>query len=1034
MNRILSLTLGCLLLTAVAHAQSTTDSIRQAVNALLHEVEPDGYTHHLLHSEANVAEVRLEDGKLTLRFEAPMAFFENDLDDELHDELVETLTGALAHVDYTELDLTAYNSDGDELPLSIFFDKKWVAPLADATPESYDATSTMRLNPNAMREKSANERFPNDAQPRGQLEGKTVWLSAGHGWQYDHRRKTFNTQRHNHHGLVEDFGNIEAVNYYLLKYLYQSGANVWTVRERDMNENEVIIDNDQGAPDYTETGLWTTSKSRGYKNSSYRYMWSTESEAGAAIYTPDIPESGMYWVSVHYLASNNRAIDTRYRIHHAGGTSVVSINQKLHGSTWVYLGQFYFDKGRKGRVELLNQSSIAGQAVIADAVRFGGGKGDVTDCEAGKTSGEPRFEEAAKYYAKYQGFPDCETDISVRPRYAEWELAKGAPEDKQNAVYVSWHSNAGGATGTETFTHSYNASWKSRSLQSFIHDELVGDIRKGWDRNWRDRGKKKANFGELRGLRYMPGVLLEIGFHDHKEDSEALTTPQFRELAARAVYKGIVRYYAARDQRTPVFLPERPTHLLARNVGNNSITLTWKAPKHGGHLGGKATGYKVYMGTHGRAFGNGVAVTGNTYTFRNLVPGQTYYFRIGATNAGGESFPSGVVSARVGADGTPEFLIVDGFDRVDRWGAPEVHEPMPAFYPLGKVRRVQPDRINTFDYMVDHAKAMTAAGVAFDGATNEAVTARQVTLQDYRGINWILGEESTTDHTLDRDEQRLLQGYLDNGGNLIISGSELAYHLDFKRGGRDFYRNYLKAEYKGDNAGTLTFRGATNSWLDGKVGTCSRVGCSAYLVDSPDFIEGRGGAQPILTYANGKTAGVAHKSRYGVVTYAFPLEMIDNQEVMNDVMTASVNYLIGTPTNVLPIPSLPTENRPIAGTEPKDPDPTSVPPANSNPRPTSPAATPPTTTSGTGSTSSDLVSIPDAFSSTLVISTRDTPRGKVYFHLYDSKDRMIYRRKWKHRRSKSKKIDLDFLPKGTYRYEFKTEHGQVQKGEVVKRR
>ncbi|MEM9261350.1 MAG: hypothetical protein AAGA62_17040, partial [Bacteroidota bacterium] len=52
----------------------------------------------------------------------------------------------------------------------------------------------------------------NNVQPEGFLSGKTVWLSAGHGWQHDRRHHEFVTQRHNSYGVVEDFATVEFVN------------------------------------------------------------------------------------------------------------------------------------------------------------------------------------------------------------------------------------------------------------------------------------------------------------------------------------------------------------------------------------------------------------------------------------------------------------------------------------------------------------------------------------------------------------------------------------------------------------------------------------------------------------------------------------------------------------------------------------------------------------------------------------------------------------------------------------------------------
>ena len=156
------------------------------------------------------------------------------------------------------------------------------------------------------------------------------------------------------------------------------------------------------------------------------------------------------------------------------GSPHISINQEIHGSTWVYLGQFYFEKGNQSKVILTNESNETGQAIVADAVRFGGGMGNVPDCDYTKTSREPRFEEGAKYFAQFQGYPECTNDVSIRPKYAEWELEKGSWEEKKNAVYISWHSNASRGSGTESYVHSYKkvkGAWSpskidSRSLDS----------------------------------------------------------------------------------------------------------------------------------------------------------------------------------------------------------------------------------------------------------------------------------------------------------------------------------------------------------------------------------------------------------------------------------------------------------------------------------------------------------------------------------------------------------------------------------------
>ena len=197
------------------------------------------------------------------------------------------------------------------------------------------------------------------------------------------------------------------------------------VRERDVNEAEVIVDNTSAG--YSETGTWSTTVNTGYnpvtrradQPNGYRFVGATTGAATAtASFTASVPKSGWYWVSTFYRSFSDRPIDTQYEVQHAGGSSMVSINQEVHGLTWVYLGQFYFDAGVNYSVTLLNSTNdpTASQFVIADAVRWGGGTGTELDCSysTGPTS-RPRFEESARMYAPYQGYPTCRGDVTMRP-------------------------------------------------------------------------------------------------------------------------------------------------------------------------------------------------------------------------------------------------------------------------------------------------------------------------------------------------------------------------------------------------------------------------------------------------------------------------------------------------------------------------------------------------------------------------------------------------------------------------------------------
>ncbi|MGC9332719.1 MAG: GerMN domain-containing protein, partial [Anaerolineae bacterium] len=431
---------------AESAARALLESLLTGPNA---EEQAQGFT-SALPPGAQLAAIALEGERITIDLQLPLAFLQSELDPEHSDAIVEQIVKTVHALDLHHVVVRAEDGAGQPKLLSDFLTRPSIpAPIVpdndEPLPDQIGASTTTEGQSVGF----------GQGQPLGPLTGKAVWLSAGHGWYWDDTLSRWTTQRGNNYGLVEDLSNAEAVNYYLLRYLWNAGADVWLVRDWSMNEHEIIVDNDDGAPAYTETGSWVTSSTPGYEGGTYRWA-STFSDdlTSTATWTPQLPEAGWYAVWAWYRHGTNRTVDARYEIHHAGGVSRVSLSQETHGMTWRYLGEYYFEAGTRGHVTLLNQSADPAQVVIADAIRFGGGLGSIA--EAGGTSQQPRWEEAAKYWARYQGAPQeiTTSDVTVRPLYAEWEAAKGELGEAEDAVYISWHTNAGGGTGTESYIHS----------------------------------------------------------------------------------------------------------------------------------------------------------------------------------------------------------------------------------------------------------------------------------------------------------------------------------------------------------------------------------------------------------------------------------------------------------------------------------------------------------------------------------------------------------------------------------------------------
>ena len=714
-------------------------------------------------------------------------------------------------------------------------------------------------------------------QPQGALSGKRVYLSPGHGFYYD-ETWGWTTQRGTTFGLIEDIHTCEIISDYVAKYLHNAGATAFVCRERSKQTQERIVDNASG--EYTDSGGFatTTNAGTGYGDGLYRYVATSATETSVARWRPTFTKAGWYSVYVWYVAASNRVADATYRVNHAGGATEVRMNQKIDGSRWLWLGEYWFEAGTSGNVELSNKSAGSG-VVIADAVRFGGGMGSLA--RNGNTSGKPRWKESARYWLEFMGAPssvyqtrstDRDSDVTCRPMYADWQGGD---------AYVSLHTNAAGGTGTDTFIHDTAPSAGSSALQRAIHTQIVSDIRAGWNPGWTDRGMQTANFGEVRECDTMPAVLIELAFHDRENpDNAYLWEDDFRQISARAIYKGIVRYF---DPNATI-LPVAPTHFRMRNWGGGRVKLSWRKAIDPREASSTPTGYRVYRSRNGKGFEDGVLVSSTatevSWDATGLAPGQTYYFRVSAVNAGGESFPTETLAVRVGDRG--KVLLVSGFDRIDR-----------------NVRFR--DGENTFDYVIQHALAIPA-GITFDSATNEAVRDGRIALDAFDVVDWILGEESTNDETLTTVEQSILRGYLDRGGALLLSGSEVAWDLGSQGAAQDvaFLRDVLGATYVADSATRGPLDGVAGSALaslsnltydDGTLGV--------YNVDSADAIAPTAASRACLVHrSTGQAAGVQWAGYGRLLYFTVPIEAFEPVK-RRELMSASLAYLMERPRSRL---------------------------------------------------------------------------------------------------------------------------------------
>jgi hypothetical protein len=768
-------------------------------------------------------------------------------------------------------------------------------------------------------------------QPQGALTGVTVFVSAGHGWTAATEGDWF-LQRPVLLGMAEDYGNIDQINYFA-QYAFNAGATVVPLRPLGWQPIEVVLDNDD--PGVTFTGSWNDgSATKYYENNVtnsgviYRWIAATVSESATARYTPVLPESGYYPVYAWALGGDNRTLQT-YRVAHAGGTSAVAIDHREVGNGWIWLGNYYFDATENNYVEITNQSPDAG-AVIADAIRFGGGMGDIVRPGPGSISGYPRDEEAQRYWAQSEfginavGFSSDIWDVGASDQgdnvRAGAKMARemniepsasegGVQHERWRRIHLEYHSNAAGSTARGQITllttlpkTTYQVDYATILADEFDADMLLIDDE--FEHPWFDRGSPtfESTYGAItadaNGNEF-DATIIEVAFHDNQQDAELLRDPRVRAAMGRASVHGIIRFLnQLPDSEVPLaFAPDTPDMVHAVYGGNGEVTLAWDPPLADGARGDAATGYVVYQSDDGFGFGDPIVLGNQTsVAITDMQPGETRYFRIAATNAGGESMPSEVLAARYVDTEQPRVLIVNAFDRLRRQNNPIQVFDQPAAYANDQIERQINRDSNAFDYAVEHAEALAANGYPFDYASNEAIMFSQVFLSDYEVVVWISGTESSLDDVLSGNERIKLDNYLTDGGALFMSGSNIAYDLVGLSQAVDFAETRLGIGYATNDIGINSVQASSGGIFDGMLGFDFGLPTGArYAVPSPDGLNALSNAVPALQYTNGAQTVAAVQvagPTFNTVMLAFPFESIGDPTVRAEIMARAIPFLV----------------------------------------------------------------------------------------------------------------------------------------------
>ncbi len=576
------------------------------------------------------------------------------------------------------------------------------------------------------------KRLSSISQPELGLSGRHIALWQSHGRYFDQVRNKWRWQRSCLWETCEDLYTQSYVLPYLVPMLENAGACVLLPRERDTQLHEMIADNDQ-SDSYKEQGIWQNGDAgfahryeiyrtgdNPFRHGTTRKTVSVRSDAqNVASWSVDFPEKGEYAVYVSYATTPESADDAHYTVHHAGGESRFEVNQTMGGGTWIYLGKFPFDEGRHEVVTLSNQSREAGRIVSADAVKVGGGYGNIVrvtnpslyheakefDLKHGskdpetqlefleETSGYPRFCEGARYWLQWAGFgeevyapkehlDDYKEDYMSRACWVNALMggSRRAPEIEGKRIPIdmafAFHSDAGVRDGDEIvgtlgifYTRENQGRfeggadrYRSRDLTDIVQTQIVEDIRRAYEPDWMRRGLWNRAYYEAR-IPSAPTMLLELLSHQNFADMRYGHDPRFKFFVSRAVYKGILRFLSSQYQTEYVVQPLPVEAFSTELTSDNGVRLSWAPVLDSLEATAAPDAYIVYTRKGEGGFDNGQRVDATSLVV-NQEPGVVYSYKVTAVNRGGESFPSETLAAYIAPQSRGEVLIINGFDRI----------------------------------------------------------------------------------------------------------------------------------------------------------------------------------------------------------------------------------------------------------------------------------------------------------------------------------------------------------------------------------
>ena len=500
-----------------------------------------------------------------------------------------------------------------------------------------------------------------------------------------------------------------------------------------------------------------------------------------------------------------------------------------------------------------------------------------------------------------------------------------------------------------------------RGLADLVQEQVCNDIRATFNESWNRREIWNRSYSESRTTG-VPAVLLEMLSHQNFNDMKYGLDPVFRFTVCRAIYKGSLKFLS-NLYGEPYTVQPLPVKSFAVNFGTSPFkaTLSWEPVSDPLEPTAVPSGYILYTRVDDGAFDEGVVINdlryenGRVITDRNIAKGHLYSFKVVAFNDGGKAFPSETLCIGVPETDTGKrIMIVNNFDRISgpAWfetgdyagfncdtdpGVPYmtgieqvgdnfefrreqeyVSDTYPGFGATYTDRACSRVKGNTFDFASIHAGALMELGYEVYSVSHTAWESNFSFGESSFTADILCGRQISTVTGSSAEECRFkvfpaglrkaIEEYADAGGNIIISGTDIAsdvwapvYPVVIDPAVREeeeaFVKRVLGYTWRsgfGSMDGSIKkFRNRTWS-VNGLPKACSLdASGKIYRAVNPDALSSASSdAFPVLRYADTNlNAAIYYSGKgYKAACYGFPLETLSSHSDLKEIISDAIRF------------------------------------------------------------------------------------------------------------------------------------------------